>query len=229
LAEDRTLSRLFLEIQRQVPGGLAQTLIVLTADHGVSPAPSVLKETRIENGRINGKKLLAELNAKLTERFGSVSTGEGWLIYQTELNFFLNHASIAEKKKNRVELEDAVKAELLKVPGAAFVFTRTEVERRILPPGHVERGILLQYHPGRSGDVVLVPKPFYSQDTDPVVHMTHYAYDRQVPLLFYGAPFKSGVRHAEAQVQDLAPTLAYVLGIVAPAASEGKVLFPALQ
>ena len=229
LHEDRTLARLFREIQNHVPGGLSQTLIVLTADHGVSPAPFVLKETRIDHGRINGKKILADLNATLAERFGPVSVGEGWLIHQTELNFFLNHASILEKKRSRIELEDAVKAELLKVPGAAFVITRTEVERRSIPPLQVERGILAQYYPGRSGDVILIPKPFYSQDTDPVVHMTHYAYDRQVPLLFYGAPFKSGIRHAEAQVQDLAPTLAYVLGIVAPAASEGKVLFPALH
>lgn len=229
LTEDRALAKLFREIQKYVPGGLSKTLIVLTGDHGVSPAPVTLKETRIENGRINGKKLLAELNLKLAERFGSVSTGEGWLIYQTELNFFLNHASIEERKKSRTELEDAVKSELLKVPGAAFVITRTEVERRALPPGQIERGTLAQYRHGRSGDIVLIPKPYYSQDTDPVVHMTHYAYDRQVPLLFYGAPFQGGIRHGDARIQDLAPTLAYVLGIIAPPASEGKVLFPALQ
>jgi predicted AlkP superfamily pyrophosphatase or phosphodiesterase len=229
IAEDRTLSLLLSEIERQVPGGLQKTIITLTADHGVSPATATLAQARVEHGRVNTKNLFTDLNSKLTERFGAAKAGESWIVHQTEFNFFLNHPAILSAKKSRQEFEAVLKAELMKAPGTAFVVTRSEIERRELPPLQIGRSIEAQYFHSRSGDVILIPKPYYSADSDVVVHMTHYSYDRQVPLLLYGAPFKGGVCHAEAQAQDLAPTLSFVLGVLAPPASEGRVLYPALR
>jgi arylsulfatase A-like enzyme len=63
---------------------------------------------------------------------------------------------------------------------------------------------------------------------DAVTHLTGYAYDRMVPLVIAGAGLKAGVHPEYARVIDLAPTLSYLLGILPPSLSEGRVLTEAL-
>jgi arylsulfatase A-like enzyme len=53
--------------------------------------------------------------------------------------------------------------------------------------------------------------------------MTGYSYDRSVPLIISGRNIKPGV-YAGANLIDLAPTLAHILGTLPPTTSSGKVL-----
>ena len=92
-----------------------------------------------------------------------------------------------------------------------------------------ERQILKTYYPGRSGDVVAIPKPFYMPDGDTVGHMTGYAYDATVPIVLVGPRFTPGVYANEAAVIDIAPTLSFISGVTAPALSEGRVMSEALK
>jgi hypothetical protein len=85
-------------------------------------------------------------------------------------------------------------------------------------------GIANSYFPGRSGEVVGVPVPFAATATEPVIHMTGYSYDRTVPLIVAGRAVVPGVYAEAAEVVDLAPTLAFLAGVVPPALSEGRVL-----
>jgi len=58
-----------------------------------------------------------------------------------------------------------------------------------------------------------------------VTHGSPYTYDTNVPLMMYGkAWIKPGKYARAAAVADIAPTLAYLLEIRPPAASEGRVL-----
>ena len=84
-------------------------------------------------------------------------------------------------------------------------------------------------------DIVVVPKPFYyfqaKNTTSPSAcsHGTPYSYDTNVPLLLQGARWVRPGRCGEyAETVDIAPTLAYLLNVRAPSASEGKVLGQAL-
>ena len=56
----------------------------------------------------------------------------------------------------------------------------------------------------------------------PAGHGTPHAYDRRVPLVFWG-PWKGGVRREPVRVVDLAPTLARELGLK-PGPVDGKAL-----
>ncbi|MGI8785599.1 MAG: alkaline phosphatase family protein [Acidobacteriota bacterium] len=74
------------------------------------------------------------------------------------------------------------------------------------------------YFPGRSGQIFIVPRR-----NDMIVRLTEelqymhgspWEYDVHIPLLFYGPAFiRKGVATAPALLQDVAPTLARLLGV----------------
>lgn len=90
------------------------------------------------------------------------------------------------------------------------------------------------YFPGRSGQIFVVPREGdVIVERDPLyvfMHGSPWEYDVHIPLLLHGAPFvKPGVYDAPALQQDVAPTLARVIGADAPATTTGRVLVEALQ
>jgi arylsulfatase A-like enzyme len=90
------------------------------------------------------------------------------------------------------------------------------------------------YFPGRSGQIFVVPREGdIITDHDPLygfMHGSPWAYDIHIPLLLHGAPFiKPGIYDAPAIQQDVAPTLAALIGAAAPASMTGRVLAEAIQ
>ena len=86
------------------------------------------------------------------------------------------------------------------------------------------------YYPGRAGDLALRYAPFFVE-TFPdggTGHGSPYIYDRRVPLILWGNPFRAEVFYTEASPADLAPTLAAVLQINPPASATGRILQEAL-
>ena len=225
VAEDRSLSRLFRGLERSVPGGMKNVLVVLTADHGVAPTAPIALKGRLEAGAVNPEALLERLNSAMVAKLGKPSEGV-WVVAQHSFNFYLNRK--AAVGAGVAAAESALKELLLKEPAAEVVFTRSEVAAGRLPGGVFEAQIKKSYVVGQSGDVVMIPKPFFADDDDPSAHMTGYSYDRTVPLIFAGPMIKPGVHASAARVADLAPTLSFVLGTIAPAKSEGRVLAEAL-
>ena len=149
-----------------------------------------------------------------------------------ELNLWLNHQAMAEKQIDPVKLFAEVRGALDRVPGIERVFTRWDYEMHRLPPGLWQKQIEHTYLPGRSGDVVIIPQPFYSQkdETAEVNHVTGYSYDRSVPIVMSweaGATdhgIRAGTYATHANVVDIAPTLSFLAGVLPPAMSEGRVL-----
>ena len=76
----------------------------------------------------------------------------------------------------------------------------------------------------RSGDMIMVLKPYFFSDSYPLTHMTLYSYDRFVPLIFWGKTFKQGTYRQIAHIVDIAPTLASTLGVIPPSQSEGRIM-----
>ncbi len=91
------------------------------------------------------------------------------------------------------------------------------------------------YVPGRSGQIFLVAEKgdFFLSRPDDVYRFMHgspWEYDVEIPILFYGEPFvRRGVYAAPAKQQDVAPTLAAILGLPAPTTMNGRVLREALS
>lgn len=230
IAEDRLISKLLNQIRKQVPGGLKDVVITLTGDHGIPPDPDYAKANRIDSGRINEAELTAALEKKLTSRFGEAPKDHKWISQNHDFAIYVNRKTVAERKVDLTEVLAVIKEHLQALPGVAHAFTYFDFVARRLPPGLHEKQILAGYFPGRSGDVMTIPKPFWIPfDDSTVTHLTGYSYDRMVPLIIAGARLKPGNYPQHVRVIDLAPTLSYLLGILPPALSEGRVLNEAIR
>ena len=86
------------------------------------------------------------------------------------------------------------------------------------------------YYPGRSGQIFLVPKrgEFITRRGIDFMHGSPWDYDVRIPFLLWGpGRVRTGVFRAPVAQQDLAPTLARMLGTVLPNAT-GRPLAEAL-
>ena len=218
---DRHLERFFRDLDASV--GKDRYLVVLTADHGFMPAPEVSQAQGRDAGRLSGSQLIARLNAGLAPRFG-----EGrWVLAISAQAAVLNHALIAERKVDGGSLLEETRNLLLAEKAVAAAYTRREIETNSRAGAPFFEQVRKAWDSQRSGDIQVVLKPYwmYSSSTSMTTHGSPHAYDTQVPILFYGPRWvKAGRVDARAEVADIAPTLARVLGIPAPSSSEGKAL-----
>jgi predicted AlkP superfamily pyrophosphatase or phosphodiesterase len=226
--EDRSLSDLFTALEKSVPGGMKNVLVVLTADHGIAPTVAHSQSGQYETGSIDDDALAKRLNETLNEKFGKPSEGS-WISANHSLNFYLNRTALAAKKLELKTVADEAKRLLLKEKGVEWVVTLPEYQAGLLPPGFHGAQVRNTFVPDRSGDVVIITKPFFQESGPTAAHMTGYSYDSNVPIVIYGTHFKPGVYAKEARVIDIAPTLSFVHGVLPPATSEGRVLSEALS
>jgi len=83
------------------------------------------------------------------------------------------------------------------------------------------------FHVPRSGDVMLSYRPGYVEDFGAgrgISYGSLYNYDASVPLCFYGPQFRSQTFANTVESVDLAPTLAFALGVGLPSSTVGRTL-----
>jgi hypothetical protein len=223
---DRRIAQFFDFLDRRV--GLEKVLVVLTADHGFANTAEFSQARGIDAHRLDLRALMDGLDAALARRFGvphlvrdSVAPG-----------IHLDREAIERKGLAWQDVEGYAARFLEQQPGIAQVFTRTQFERGVAGQSRV--GLLMQraWHRELSGDLVLVPSAYsaFGGGAHGATHGTPYAYDTQVPLLLMGRRWiRPGSQAQYAEAVDIAPTLAHLLHLRLPAASEGRVLAEALR
>lgn len=226
---DRTLAKLFAAIDAAV--GPENVLTVLTADHGFMNVPEYSARRGFDAARIDPTELRTAVNAAGEKKFGIANLATQHMTG----GFTLDYAAIDAKGLPREEVESFVARATLEQPGVAFAFTRSQLERGTLPAHRIGTLVQRAWHRQMAVDIVVVPKPFWyfqSKNTpapNACSHGTPYTYDTSVPLLLHGRRWVKAGRYAEyAETVDIAPTLAHVLNVRVPSASEGKVLTHAL-
>jgi predicted AlkP superfamily pyrophosphatase or phosphodiesterase len=223
LAMDAALSRLFNSLAARVPGGLADISIILTGDHGITPAPSYLKARKVPTGHIDKKATAAQLENHLSQVYGPVSPMK-WVSYTGKGGYHLNRRVLARLKLPLEHVASQASRYLEVVPGVAHVFNIGDYYAKRFPPGLPGQQIKNSFFPGRSPDVMFITRPYFTTTRDPIGHLSGYHYDTSVPLIFKGRHIRAAVHAQHAEITDIAPTLAFLLGIVPPALSEGRVL-----
>jgi predicted AlkP superfamily pyrophosphatase or phosphodiesterase len=218
---DRLLERFFRDLDAAV--GKDRYLAVLTADHGFMPAPEVSQSQGRDAGRLNGGQLIARLNAGLAQRFGP---GQ-WALGLSAQAVVLNRALIAERKIDAAALEEETRKLLMAEPAVAAAYTRSEIEGGGRAGAPFLEAVRKTWDHERSADIQVVLKPYwmFSSSTSMTTHGSPHPYDTQVPILLYGPRWvRAGRVDARAEVVDIAPTLARILGIPPPSSSEGTPL-----
>ncbi|MEH0740823.1 alkaline phosphatase family protein [Vibrio cholerae] len=223
---DRTLAKLFKTVDDHI--GLENTLIVLSADHGVpevSPNASQLGFRQASyfdvNNIINDNVL-----ARLKSEFG---LGKDAVRLYAQPYIYLDHDVIAKKKVALADVQTAIAEEVRKVEGVAYAVTSSDVAANRLPNTRVFDMVKNNYHPDRSGDVYLVFAPrTYINDMDGLTiastHGSPWRYDTHVPVIFAGHQVPAQVVNRDVTPYDIAPTLSNYLGITLPSGATGHVL-----
>lgn len=223
---DRTLADLLAYVDKKV--GLANTLIVLSADHGQPEVPGHLHERGIQKAHYFDTKGLdkAPAIAALKKRFG---IGEELIEAYFHPYLYLNHDLIRDKGLDQAEVEKAIAAELLKFDGVAYAVSSTALRTDSLPDNLMTRSILRNFHAKRSGDIYLVfePNVFINDFDGLLVASTHgspWRYDTYVPVIFAGAGLKAATVNRAVTPYDIAPTLGAYLDVKPPSGAVGSPL-----
>ncbi|MFZ6873583.1 alkaline phosphatase family protein [Undibacterium sp. Di27W] len=222
---DRMLANFFTYLDKRV--GLDNTMVVLTADHGFPNVPEFAQSIKRDAQRLDSKKMTADLNQYLSEKFGQKDLVSKW----SAPSFLLDYKMIEQKNLKREEVEKAAARYLLGLPGIADSFTRTQFENGNLPRTRIGTLVQRAWHKQRSGDIMVITKPYwyFGSEAHGTSHGSPYIYDTNVPLILMGKPFKPGAYGQYAEVMDIAPTLAHLLRVRPPSGSEGRVLTEILR
>lgn len=223
---DKTIAKLLKTVDNQV--GLENTLIVLSADHGVpesSPAANALGFNQAQY--FNKDPLLSSgVEKRLKEEFGL--TKDAIRMY-AQPYIYLNHDVIAAKKVDLAKVQAAIADEIAKIKGVAFAVSSSDIAKNRVPDTHVMQLIKNNYHPARSGDVYVVFAPrSYINDMEGLqiasTHGSPWKYDTHVPVIFAGYDVEAKKVSRAITPYDIAPTLSNKLGITQPSGSIGEVL-----
>jgi hypothetical protein len=149
---DRTLADLFAFIDGKV--GLAHTLIVLAADHGMAEMPEYMTELGYEAGRLSPDDIVDAANVAGKKAFGI----DGIVKFFFRPYVYLDDEKLAAAKVDKSEAEGAVAAAIVNIDGVAYAVPRRGLSTLEYSP--VLEQVRRNTHVSRSGDIYVAPEPY---------------------------------------------------------------------
>jgi predicted AlkP superfamily pyrophosphatase or phosphodiesterase len=220
---DRAVADLLARVDALV--GLQRTLVIFTADHGVAPVPEVQAARRMPGGRLAGSELWDPMQAALAAKYGDGR----WILATAGTSPYLNHELIASKGVDAAEVRREAARVAAAAPRVMRVYTREQILDGAVPDDLLARRIARSYHPQRSGDLEIVLEPYWLRSSAGTTHGTPYHYDSHIPLILMGPGVVPGRYDQHTALNDLAPTVATLLGIEVPEGASGQPLWRALS
>ena len=227
---DRTLAALLAYVDKRI--GLANTLVVLSADHGAPEVPGYLNTLGIAARFLRPEQWDTEPGiAALKEKFG---VGKELIQRYEHPYVYLNQDVIREKHLDEAEVERVVAAELMKLDGIALAISSAALRENNLPSTRIINTVLRNFNPQRSGDIFVVFESHsFLREADGLPaassHGSPWRYDTYVPVVFAGGSLKPRRIYREIETVDVAPTLAAVVGAKPPSGARGAPLIEVLQ
>jgi predicted AlkP superfamily pyrophosphatase or phosphodiesterase len=218
LRTDRLLATFFAAVDKAV--GMQNVLVVLTADHGIAPIPEVNAQRRMPGGRMPSGEISRAVQAALTAKYGEGN----WIVSSAEYAIYLNVDLIAQKKLKRAEVNETAAEAALNLPHVFRVYTREQLMGGAALDDHVGRRVMNGYYVRRGPDVEVLLEPYWVFTSSGASHGTTFDYDTHVPVIFMGAGIRPHDYDGNIAPNDIAPTLATLLGIETPSGSVGRVL-----
>lgn len=222
---DKEIGELLDAIDNQV--GLDNTLIVLTADHGVQNSSVDLIAQRIKP---DNKKETDTVLQKLTQLLNSKWHLDKDAIQAMDLPYvYLNHQYITNKKLN---IEDVKQTLAKTLNGVRPIFRAAPMPYQQSVNDELDSLINTMSVPTRSGDLYLVPFPNHTlspYEDARVMHGSPWRNDRSVPLFVFNGRWHHQVVYRPVATTDIASTLSMLVSIKKPASAIGLPLTEVLK
>lgn len=223
---DRLLSGFFNALESQVPGGLKNVTIVLTADHGVLPIVEEATGTyRLPGGRIKPADTVAAAETALDQAFGEAK----WVEAFDPPHLYLNRKAMSDLKVEPRSAETVAADAVQQGTGIFGAYTKSQVMMGEMPNLPWAQRVTNGFMPRLGGDVLVLEAPgyYFGAGTD-TGHGSAWSYDTHVPIMLSGFGIQRGVSDKTVSVSDIAPTLSRLLRIEQPSGNVGRPLADAL-
>jgi predicted AlkP superfamily pyrophosphatase or phosphodiesterase len=225
---DKDLAELFAHLDKKV--GRGNYVVAFSADHGVVPIPEDMANTGADAGVLH----IPELQEKIEKSLEPFNLAKPAIARVASSDIYFA-PGVYDRMKDVGEALQAVSDAALSQAGVAAVYWAEEVQGRPATQNPIRTAVANSYFQGRSGDLFIVPKPYWLVDGTPAGkartygtgHGTPYNYDQHVPILLMGYGIQPGDYYREVTPADIAPTLASLCGITL-APRNGHVLAEAL-
>ena len=213
---DRDLAAFLDALYAQVDP--AECLVVLTSDHGTSDAFDRDGEPA---ERFSAQQFRVIVNGFLNVRYG---TG-AWVQRYQDRSLYLNRNLIYERNLDLGKVQNEVAVFATQFGGVAHALSATALATGYFGSGFAQK-MQNSFYARRSGDVLINLLPGRIEELENVCSTSGsmYGYDARVPLLFCGPGLTRQRIRREVDAISLAPTLARLLEITEPDASEGAPL-----
>ncbi len=210
---DKTLSDMIRFINSQVKD--KRVIYTFTSDHGTSP-------TTVDNlNHFNTRQFEVILNGFLSVRFGN----DNWVLACRNGAIYLNHNTIYKHGVSLSEVQSEAATFAMQLQGVSHAITSSALSSSYFGNGYAAK-IQSGFYPRRAGDVILNYMPNWIERESGIVSQSGsmYNYDRAVPLVVYGMKIAPQVISRHIDPISIAPTIATIMQIAEPAASEGRAL-----
>lgn len=204
----------------------SRVIFAVTADHGITPFPELGRTDPglAPDGHGNVRAAVSAARAVLRAAGADTSAAS----FASGI-FTVNRTRVAEGFDTRPAIDAFIKA-ARSVPAVATITRRSDLARYDTVRNSDIRRWIHTLPPDNKADVLVTVRPgaVWGSGTD-AEHGTANDMDARVPLILYGAPFQPGVYPQFARSVDIAPTLAYVMGVTPYEPLDGKLLLRALK
>jgi predicted AlkP superfamily pyrophosphatase or phosphodiesterase len=208
--------------------GRDNLLVVLTADHGVTPFPEFSQVHGHPEARwVSLDTLIATVNQQLDRKTGS-ATPRAWLDFDTGLLFVKDNGRLAALGIRIDSVLADVASRMRAVPGVARVDRPESLAAADTVADPVARRWRHLVPPDAGIGLVVTLADWdawaYAGGVRYAAHGQPTDRDAHVPLILWGKGVRAGAYGARANTVDIAPTLARLLGLAPLSLLDGRVL-----
>ena len=215
---DVTIDKLLKHLDSRI--GAGKYVLALSADHGVADIPEQIQNA----GRQSAQDIAQAIDTSLQPFFGA-----GPYLAASAYTDLYFKPGVYDRLKADDKAMKAVAKALSALPGIERVLRSDELTspKARESSDKAVRAAALSYYPGRSGDLIIIPRDNWLLGGGGTTHGTLHDYDQRVPIIFFGACIRSGAYDDAAAPPDIAATLASIVHVALPA-TDGRVLAAAV-
>jgi len=201
---DREISKLLSFLDDDI--GKDNYLIFLTSDHAASDSPTFMNENRLSGKYFSSQEIGKKLNEHLGEKFGQAK----YVSFIDRTQVYINKLTT---ERNAVLTEAA--SFLKDVEGMQGVYI-PEFKSGNMHSG-LKHFVVNSYNPENSGSIFLHFQPGWMERLDfGTTHGSAYNTDTHAPLLWFGWNIPKGQSVQPHTIDQIAPTLSFLLNIPLP-------------